>query len=301
MKYFLGKPRLAIRVATGSLLIAIAMVAPQASAQDARTQALERALKQLEAQLKVLQGELNQVKSESAREAQKVTAIEEKTIKIEEKASRAKEYTRTAQEKAEHAIEMADILEKQVGHKSHMLFFRGGFAHADHSRNGVSILSSGAGVGGGVADKNAWYIGAGFDWGLTKDAWGLSPKTSVMSELMFEYKEYGSTVVGNNLTASNGVHVSQLTLAASPKIKFFEGSRFRPWVIPVGLAIHVISPPSSSITVLTPGVMFAGGADYRIWKDFHVGVDARYHLTSGRNDGIKIDGLTAGGYLGIGF
>jgi hypothetical protein len=39
----------------------------------------------------------------------------------------------------------------------------------------------------------------------------------------------------------------------------------------------------------------------RIWKDFFVGVDARYHLTSGRNDGIKIDGVTAGGYLGIGF
>ena len=301
MKYFLGNPRLAIRVTTGSLLIAIAMVAPQASAQDARTQALERALKQLEAQLKVLQGELNQVKSESAREAQKVTAIEEKTIKIEEKASKVKEYTRTAQEKAEHAIEMADILEKQAGHKSHMLFFRGGFAHADHSRNGVSILSSGAGTGGGVADKNAWYIGAGFDWGLSKDAWGLAPKTSVVSELMFEYKEYGSTVAGNSLTSNNGVHVSQLTLAASPKIKFMEGSKFRPWIIPAGLAIHVISPPSSSITVLTPGVMFAAGADYRIWKDFFVGVDARYHLTSGRNDGIKIDGLTAGGYLGIGF
>lgn len=118
---------------------------------------------------------------------------------------------------------------------------------------------------------------------------------------MFEYKEYGSAVAGNSLTSNNGVHVSQLTLAASPKIKCMDGSRFRPWVIPVGLAIHVISPPPSSITVLSPGVMFAGGADYRIWKDFFVGVDARYHLTSGRNDGIKIDGLTAGGYLGIGF
>ncbi|SFW40730.1 hypothetical protein SAMN05216414_1451, partial [Nitrosovibrio sp. Nv17] len=30
------------------------------------------------------------------------------------------------------------------------------------------------------------------------------------------------------------------------------------------------------------------------------GVDTRYHL-SGRNDGVKVDGLTAGAYLGIGF
>jgi hypothetical protein len=302
MKYFLDKTRLAVHVAAASLAIVMATITPQASAQDARTQALERALKQMEVQLQALRNELNQVKSESAREAQKVMAIEEKTIQIEEKTSRVKEKTRTAQEKAEHAIEMADIMEKQAGRKSHMLFFRGGFAHMDHSRNGVSIQNGAAlgGLPGGVADKNAWYIGAGFDWGLTKDVWGLAPKTSVMSELMFEYKEYGSNVAGNALSLP-GVHVSQLTVAASPKIKFMEGSRFRPWVIPAGLAIHVISPPSESITVLTPGVMFAGGADYRIWKDFFVGVDARYHLTSGRNDGIKVDGVTAGGYLGIGF
>ena len=99
----------------------------------------------------------------------------------------------------------------------------------------------------------------------------------------------------------SGVNVSQFTLTASPKIKFFEGSRFRPWIIPAGLGIHVISPPSESITVLIPGVMFGIGADYRIWKNFFVGVDGRYHLTSGRTDGIKIDGMTAGGYLGIGF
>ncbi|MEK6707864.1 MAG: porin family protein [Pseudomonadota bacterium] len=302
MKHFLDKTRLFIRVAVGSLVIVMAMVAPPASAQDARTQALERALKQMESQLQALRSELNQVKSESAREAQKVMAIEEKTIQIEEKASHAKEYTRTAQEKAEHAIEMADIMDKRLDRKSHMLFFRGGFAHANDPRNGVSINSAGLGGAGGVADKDAWYIGAGFDWNLTKDAWGLAPRTSVASELMFEYKEFGSNVRANGLPAAGaGVNVSQLTLTAAPKIKFFEGSRLRPWIIPAGLGIHVISPPSESITVLIPGVMFGAGVDYRIWKSFFVGLDARYHLTSGRNDGIRIDGVTAGGYLGIGF
>jgi opacity protein-like surface antigen len=302
MKLFLDKTRLAVCVAAGSLIIVMATIAPPALAQDARTQALERALKEMEAQLKVLQSELNQVKSDSAREAQKVMAIEEKTIQIEEKASHAKEYTRTAQEKAEHAIEMADIMDKRLDRKSHLLFFRGGFAHADHSRNGVSINSAGLGGAGGVADKDAWYIGAGFDWNLTKDAWGLAPRTSVASELMFEYKEFGSNVRANGLPASGaGVNVSQLTLTAAPKIKFFEGSRLRPWIIPAGLGIHVISPPSESITVLIPGVMFGAGVDYRIWKSFFVGADARYHLTGGRNDGIRIDGVTAGGYLGIGF
>lgn len=312
MKYFLDKTRLAVRVAVGSLVIVMATVAPQASAQDARTQALERALKQMESQLQTLRNELNQVKSESAREAQKVMAIEEKTIKIEEKASRTKEYTRTAQEKAEHAEEMANLTDKRLDRKTHMLFFRGGFAHANDTRSGVSIQSMVAPVGAQeVAGRDAWYVGAGFDWNLTRDAWGLAPKTSIASELMFEYKEYGQ-VQGNALAnaptqlaggALNpiGVTVSQLTVAASPKIRFFEGSRFRPWIIPAGLAIHVISPPSESITVLMPGVMFGAGADYRIWKNFFVGADARYHLTNGRTDGIRIDGVTAGGYLGIGF
>ncbi len=302
MKHFFDKTRLAVRVAVGSLVIVMATVAPPASAQDARTQALERALKQMESQLQALRNELNQVKSESVREAQKVMAIEEKTIQIEEKASRAKEYTRTAQEKAEHAAEMAELTDKRLDRKSHMLFFRGGFAHANDPRNGVSINSGGAGGAGGVPDKDAWYIGAGFDWNLTKDAWGLAPRTSVASELMFEYKEFGSNVRANGLPpAGAGVNVSQLTLTAAPKIKFMEGSRLRPWIIPAGLGIHVISPPSESITVLIPGVMFGAGVDYRIWKSFFVGLDARYHLTSGRNDNIRIDGVTAGGYLGIGF
>ncbi len=293
MSHYLNKAKLVFRVALGSLITVIVIAAPPVFAQDVRTQALEQALKQMERQLQALRSELNQVKSDTAKEAQKVIAIEEKTIKIEEKANSTKEYTRTAQEKAEHAIEMADIIEKRMDRKSHMLFFRGGFAHSDHSRNGVSLT--------GTPDKNAWYVGAGFDWGLTKDVWGLAPRTSVASELMFEYKELGQNVQGISPTTGYGVNVSQLTLTAAPKIKFLEGNRLRPWVIPAGLAIHVISPPSAAITELVPGIMFGGGIDYRIWKSFSVGLDARYHLTGAKYDNIKIDGVTAGGYLGIGF
>ena len=55
------------------------------------------------------------------------------------------------------------------------------------------------------------------------------------------------------------------------------------------------------MTYLLPGVMFGAGVDYNVWKSFYVGVDARYNLTAGKADGVKVDGLTAGGYLGIGF
>jgi len=76
----------------------------------------------------------------------------------------------------------------------------------------------------------------------------------------------------------------------------------RPWIIPAGFALHVISPPSDGVTVLLPSMHFALGADYNVWKNLYVGADFRYNLTIGSNlDGTAVGGLTTGGYLGIGF
>jgi hypothetical protein len=107
--------------------------------------------------------------------------------------------------------------------------------------------------------------------------------------------------VGPYGSCSNSVTVTQFTLSASPKIKFMEGSNFRPWVIPAGFAFHVISPPSDGVTVSTVGVQFAAGADYKIWQDIYAGADFRYHLTSNATDGVNVDGYTAGGYVSLGF
>jgi hypothetical protein len=107
--------------------------------------------------------------------------------------------------------------------------------------------------------------------------------------------------VGPYGACANTVTVTQFTLSASPKIKFMEGSNFRPWVIPAGFAFHVISPPSDGVTVSTVGVQFAVGADYKIWKDIYAGGDFRYHLTSNATDGVNVDGMTAGGYVSLGF
>lgn len=296
MKHFSGKRRTAATVVSAaSLAIVISVAAPPVSAQDARTQALEQQLRQLEISLQAVRNELEQVKAESARDAQRLMQVEQKSTSMEKRQAVEAQKVAKIEETAVSARKILD-------NSPHMLFFRGGYARSNDLRSGVSIQSGGIGGAGGQADRDAWYIGAGFDFNLTNDVWGLIPGTSLVSELMFEYKEFGTRVAGNALTPpGSGVNVSQFTLTASPKIKFFEGSRFRPWIIPAGLGIHVISPPSESITVLIPGVMFGIGADYRIWKNLFVGVDGRYHLTSGRTDGIKIDGMTAGAYLGIGF
>ena len=49
-----------------------------------------------------------------------------------------------------------------------------------------------------------------------------------------------------------------VTIDIAPKLKFMEGGAFRPWLIPVGLDIHVISPPSNQTQYLDVGVQFGG-------------------------------------------
>ncbi len=171
---------------------------------------------------------------------------------------------------------------------------------------------------GPISDKDAWYFGAGFDFSLNDDLFGLMDDTEVLAELGVNYTELGTqqpnglspqetatiaAATGIVLPAANteSATVNMATVSASPKIKFLKGSAFRPWLIPVGFELNVISPPSDAITVLTPGMVFGAGADYKIWKDIYVGADVRYHYAPGDVDGINVNAFNAGGYLGIGF
>ena len=47
--------------------------------------------------------------------------------------------------------------------------------------------------------------------------------------------------------------------------------------------------------------MFAGSAEYNIWKDFYIDADARYQLVPGSLDGANFSGMTVDGYMDIGF
>lgn len=285
MSHNLFGKKMLLNAVAGALGASMLLSAPQVLANGTSTQALEEQVRQLEYQLQSIRGELDKVRSDTAQHEQKI-------------------------EQRLQAVSTAEAQEHEA-HK-HMLFFRGGFARSNNFRNGVSIKSDVAPVGAqDQASKDAWYVGAGFDYSLTNDVWGLMPGTSIFAELMFEYKQFSNKTRGNALANNptqlaggaynpRKVTVSQFTLTAAPKIKFLEGSKFRPWIIPAGLAIHVISPPSESITVLEPGVMFGVGADYNIWKTLYVGADARYHL-AGKIDGVDVSGFTVGGYLGIGF
>lgn len=305
MRNLFDKIRPASCIAAGSFFMAAMMSAPHALAHDATAERI----RQLEQSLQAIQIELQRMKSESAQAAQKIKSVEQTTSQTEQKVI-------SLEERKAELVERVDPLTQRVGsditEKNRLLHFRGGFTHAMNQRNGSSIQSVVAPVGAqDQAGKDGWYVGAGIDWGLTRDMWGLMPKTTVFAELMFEYKQFSNSVQGNALAnaptmlaggAYNPINVtvSQFTLTAAPKIKFLEGSKVRPWIIPAGLAIHVMSPTSEAITYLAPGIMFGAGVDYNFYKDFFVGIDGRYQLVD-KTDGVNLSGMTAGGYVGIGF
>ncbi|MFA5984654.1 MAG: porin family protein [Methylococcaceae bacterium] len=321
-----SKTKIVLGIATATLTITGALVSPQVAAKskvkhaahaemmDSKSDALEAQVNQLANTVQALQAELSRVKTQANRPDPDSGRIQE-----------LEQWVATTKA-------------KPVESKSHdnLIFFRGGFAHNDSKRNDLLTGNQFAGnaLGGGRTNSDGWYIGAGFDFGLTDDIWGLVDNTELDAELQFDYRNFGAknfngaapgaaagTVGANpactliNLAAvdsagapglagtanCNGVTVSQFTLTAAPKIKFLKGSNFRPWIIPFGLSINVISPPSNGVTVLNPGAVFGAGAEYKIWKAIHVGTDVRYNLTGRSVDGVNTDGLTAGGYLGIGF
>jgi hypothetical protein len=307
------KTKLALGIATATLTMAGALVSPQAAAHskaqrvaesaNSRTEALEAQMNQMQQMMQSMQAELDRVRSEAARPSADSAKVQELDQWM-------------ASQKAQPAAEE---------HHDNTLFFRGGYAHQNNDRGGTIDPTVVPGVGssrdgvavGPIADKDGFYFGAGFDFSLTDNVWGMLDNTQVLAELMFDYTEFAKNKpnglspqetavldsLGFTLPAGNTEQatVNMLRLAASPKIKFMQGSAFRPWVVPVGFELSVISPPSDAITVLTPGMQFGAGADYRIWKDIFIGADARYHYAPGDVDGVQVNGLTAGGYLGIGF
>ena len=321
------KTKLALGIAAASLTMAGAIVSPQAIAgtkaqHHAEVHAVQTKVDYLEAQLQAMQAELSSLKA-AANQPSQTGADSQKVQELDQW--------------------MTSVKAAPAPKKNHdnMIFFRGGFARNDVKRNDLLTGNQFGGsiapnvLNGGATNKDGWYVGAGFDFGLTDDIWGMMDNTDVMAELMVEYKNFGAkhynavgtvapninpnpqngplcTLInfasgdelvagGSGTYACNGVTVSQLTISAAPKIKFMKGSKFRPWIIPIGLGIHVISPPSNGVTVLNPGMMFGTGAEYALWKDIKIGADFRYHLTGRSVDGVNTDGLTAGGYLGIGF
>jgi len=256
----------------------------------------ERRMQEMEMQIQQLQSELRKTHSETKMVSDKV----------EEHQARVNQLATEVQK------------EEDEGHD--LLFFRGGYAAMSQARNNELLLNNQF-INPGAFDKKdgeGWYTGAGLDFRLTHDAWGMLDNVAVDGELMFQYMNFGTShnaLVGFASGAQIENKLTQFTLAASPKIKFklMDGA-LRPWIIPFGLSINVISPPSSGVTVLNPGLQLGTGVEYKIWESLWAGIDFRYNFTGGDLNykttlpggtvilnKTNIDGLTTGAYLGFGF
>lgn len=193
-----------------------------------------------------------------------------------------------------------------------MVVFKGGYMNLNRDRGG-QIFTDTNGLTGVNGGNSGWYAGAWLDLGLSRDAWGLMNGVTGIGEIGLQFNKISSnrvnntagsvaahTLTGTTATDPQQVELTMLTINVAPKLKFMEGSAFRPWIIPIGLDFHVISPPSNHTNYLDIGVQFGAGFEYQVWKAFKLGMDVRYHLTA---DLTHTDNsyFQAGPYVGITF
>jgi len=323
------------RNAIGVAGLALCPIAAAVAAPPSVTE-LEAKVQELEAALSQLKGQISDVQQVRPKHEAEIRALGGRVTAVE---GAAAEPVKALEERVA-AVERAADVPRRTGNE---LFFRGGFAALMEDRAFGSFTDTHGLLGPGAANdvNEGWHVGAGFDFHLTPDTWGLVPNTAVFAELGVEFKHLGSTNtstvvplaeclltqpgnVGGCAGAARGdVAITMLTVSASPKFEFFQGSRLRPWIIPVGLDVNVISPPSDAATVLDLGAQFGVGAEYDLLPGIRLGVDARYHyaanftaandnlslqqLNTLRAAGLQFDGdqdndfYTVGAYIGVGF
>jgi hypothetical protein len=193
------------------------------------------------------------------------------------------------------------------------VFFRGGSAFLASSRGG-EVFTDTLGLTGtpGVTkqnnDKGGYDIGAGLDLALMPDPW---LGNTLLGEVMVDYARFSgkrvtqaTSVLVNNIVPAvpvlqSRVTVSEMAVVIAPKYRF-EFGNLRPWIIPIGLAFLVNSPPSNDVTVLDFGPHFAAGIEYRLLSAVSIGADFRYNLGVGQSSTETRYG-TVGGYVGVNF
>ena len=178
-------------------------------------------------------------------------------------------------------------------------------------RFGAGFLTSGSRGNGDYIDARAangandgtsgLALGFGFNLPLMKDP---VFHNTLLGEVLIDYAQFSNKTVVPVTSALfgqpflNEVRVNQLAIVGAPKYRFDSFGKLRPWVIPVGMAFLVNSPPSDNSSYLDVGLHFGVGADYRLTESLSLGVDCRYNLNLTREGGSW---LTPAVYLGFDF
>ena len=184
------------------------------------------------------------------------------------------------------------------------VFYRYGFSNLSESRGKQSFTDTGA-ANGRNDDKSGRGWGAGLDLNLMTCP--LFESNSLAGEIFVDYNRFSKNKVANAIdvvvssdSSKKEVSVSELAVVIAPKYRFGGLGKFKPWIIPAGLAFMVNSPPSNTTNYLDIGYHAGVGAEYEIVKQLSVGVDYRYTMGSG-DPQLKVKYSSVGGYLGINF
>ncbi|MDQ3773889.1 MAG: hypothetical protein M3461_05750 [Pseudomonadota bacterium] len=315
-------------IVAGLALPALAVLCPEALAHD-RVGAMESKLRQMQQEMNALQRELDRMRAGEAQQEQSIQGME----------------TQNATQHQEITDRVTKV-EEAPGKRTmkNFVFFRGGYTeYRDLARGFESFTDTHntLGLGGGNVADDGYYVGAAIEHSLTSDLWGLWKGTEALGEISLEYKHFKSepatlvvpTAECALLSVNVGLAVADcvvtgdvaktmFTVSAAPKIKFMEGSKLRPWIIPGGLDFHVISPPSDGATYLDVGIQFGAGVEYEILPGIKAGLDGRYHLIPDESSNTEnnivevfaanglaltgdtdkdLDFWTLGGYVGFSF
>ncbi|MGH8507107.1 MAG: hypothetical protein ACREVH_00095 [Gammaproteobacteria bacterium] len=287
-------------VVAGLVLPALASVYPQTAAAHDRMGELQNRLQEMQDEVRALQKELQDIRAVDGAQQKQMEDMEAQD---------------TSEHKAlEDRVTTVETAPPKRSHKN-LVFFRGGYADYVNNARGFESFTDTHNVDGtgqilGFPEQDAegaWYVGAAIEHSMTDDLWGLFPSTEALGEISLEYKHFGGEravlVVpaaecslltnaqsydalesdGGCLITGNQ-EISMFTVSAAPKIKFMQGSKLRPWIIPAGLDFNVISPPSDAATYLDVGVQFGAGVEYEIIPGIKFGIDGRYHLVSDISD-----------------
>ena len=327
-----GWEKLLHGVVAGLVLPAVASVYPQTAAAQDRMGEMQNRLQEMQDEVRALQQELQDVK---AGEGAKEQHMQQMHADDDAKHKQLEDRVTT--------VETAPA--KRT--KKNFIAFRGGYTEVKDLARGFESFTdthNTLGLGSGNVADDGYYVGAGIEHSLTSDLWGLWRGTEALGEISLEYKHFKSEPatlvvptaecalvfgIGTNCVVTGDVAKTMFTVSAAPKIKFLEGSKLRPWIIPGGLDFHVISPPSDGATYLDIGVQFGAGVEYEILPGMKAGIDGRYHLivdeasntnnnfvqvfnTNNNNAGNPLPGVTGitdkdldfwtvGGYVGFSF
>ncbi|MBK7974011.1 MAG: hypothetical protein IPK07_12295 [Deltaproteobacteria bacterium] len=196
-----------------------------------------------------------------------------------------------------------------AGHGS--VIFRGAYSALSSDRGGEVFTDAASGLGSGPSNdgKGGFGVAAALNlamWAGPDMSW-MPGDATIVGEIFVEYSKFSNESVVQTASALLGapalhvVNVTQLEVAVSPKVKFNSSCDLQPFIIPIGLAFLVPSPPTNNTTYLDLGLVFGGGIDYKIHKLLSVGMDVRYTWSLGEAEMTDTSYLSAGGYVGVNF